>query len=195
MREKELEKSAKNFSEKYYATSASCCLVRPPLRRSSNRLPTRGQLVGPGIASRLWAREAAWGHRAASRASFSSRTHTEDVGLKCCSPTDFCLSSSTIWGAFFICALILTNAFMSVPEQSLQLCLCYLSHFSFLGSVTPSRQYIPPECSFLRAQNQSATSPAWCGRRAHHSFMDPCWEDRMTPERPRKCPPPAWLYK
>lgn len=63
--------------------------------------------------------------------------------------------------------------------------------FSFLGSVTPSHQYIYPECVHSwHAPNQSGTGPAWCGRRAHHSFMDSRWEDRMTPERPRKCPCP-----
>lgn len=87
-------------------TKASCCLVKPPFRNSSNRLPTTGQLVGPGMLSRLCALDAACGQRAASAASFSPRTHTEDVGLKCCSPKDFFFSTSTIWGTFWICALI-----------------------------------------------------------------------------------------
>lgn len=188
--------------DNFYSTSASCCLVRPPFRRSSNRLPTTGQLVGPGIASRLCALDAAWGQRAASTASFSPRTHTEEVGLKCCSPKDFFFSTSTIWGTFWICALIVkTNAsrmcsfrrrtlwmlFFFFSLKQLPPFLCYLSEF--LGSVTSSRQYIYPESVHsCPAPNQSGTGPAWCGRRAHHSFMDPRWEDRMTPETPRKCP-------
>lgn len=58
-------------------TSASCCLFRPPFRSSSMRLPNSGQLVGPGMESRLCAQGAL------SAASFVSNTHTEDVGLQC----------------------------------------------------------------------------------------------------------------
>ena len=97
-------------------TSASCCLVRPPLRISSIKLPNRGQLVGPGIASMLCARDAAWGHVGTAATSFSSSTHTDDVAFKCCSPTDFFFRNSTICGTFCICALIL---YLSVWESRL----------------------------------------------------------------------------
>lgn len=145
-------------------TRASCCLVRPPFRSSSNRLPTTGQLVGPGMSSRLCALDAACGQRAASAASFSSRTHTEDVGLKCCSPKDFFFSTSTIWGTFWICALIVETTrkkaflrtcvffFVCVFFVPLLQAALFFVISGFLVSwkchiFTPI--YIPPDCSFL----------------------------------------------
>lgn len=126
--ENETTKQKKKRENNFYSTSASCCLVRPPFRRSSNRLPTTGQLVGPGIASRLCALDAAWGQRAASTASFSPRTHTEDVGLKCCSPKDFFFSTSTIWGTFWICALIVkTNTCVRSDAEYSECCSFFLS--------------------------------------------------------------------
>lgn len=62
---------------------------------------------------------------------------------------------------------------------------------SFLEKRFTLLHYIYPETVYsCRARNQSGAGPAWCGCRAHHSFMDPNWEDRMTPDRPRKCPCP-----
>lgn len=63
---------------------------------------------------------------------------------------------------------------------------------SFLEKCYSIPHYIYPESVYsCRARNQSGAGPAWCGRRARHSFMDPSWEDRMTPDRPRKCPDPT----
>lgn len=144
--------------EKVYPTRASCCLVRPPLRMSSTKLPTSGQFAGPGIASRLCALEAAWAHGAASTASFSPSTHTEDVGLKCCNPTGFFFSSSTIWGTFLICALILKFvAFFLKMRKCLmfssalvaKLFFVILGCFSFLELSKLTAIYIPWECLFL----------------------------------------------
>lgn len=146
-------------------TRASCCLVRPPFRSSSKRLPTTGQFVGPGMLSRLCALDAACGQRAASAASFSPRTHTEDVGLKCCSPKDFFFSTSTIWGTFWICALIVEatrkKAFLRKGENKKIRSQRACSFFSQQASLSISGFlvswkchiftliYIPPECSFL----------------------------------------------
>lgn len=171
---------------------------------SSTKLPTSGQLAGPGIASRLCALEAAWAHGAASTASFSSRTHTEDVGLKCCSPTGFFFSSSTIWGTFLICALILkfVSFFLKMRKYLMFNSVLLAKLFFIILGVSLSwkcqslPQYIYPESVYsFCTPNQSGACPALCGRQAHHSFMDPRLEDRMTPDRPRKCPRPPWLYK
>lgn len=171
-------------------TSASCCLLSPPLRRSSIRLPTRGQLVGPGIASKLCALEAAWGHRAASTASFCSRTHTEDVGLKCCSPTVFFFSSSTIWGTFWICALILSSGslkskpnvlvgffFSSIRETS---CFLELSHFCCI--IYPESVY-----SCQHRTNQGSVLMVWL---SSPPFIYGSYDPWLIVEMPLA--PPLW---
>lgn len=96
-------------------TSAWCWRFSPPLKSSWTRLPKSGQLVGPGRASRLC------GHRAVGTASLASSTQTEDVGLKCCSPTDFFFSTSMICGAFWICVLI----FSKTPSFGKKLCVIW----------------------------------------------------------------------
>lgn len=102
----------------------------------------------------------------------------------------FAPSSSTLYLFIFFTQLVLrclTAALFSLPRGC----------SSFLEKCYSIPHYIYPESVYSwRARNQSGAGPAWCGRRARHSFMDPSWEDRMTPDRPRKCPdPPPSLYK
>lgn len=86
-------------------TSAWCCLFSPPLRRMSTRLPSTGQLVGPGRVDRECGH---WGGVTGSPWVF--RSQVVAPGMLWCRLMYLDLSIIHNFSALILAAMALTEA-------------------------------------------------------------------------------------